>query len=125
MLAPIFKNGITGFNFMIWTIKRYKKARLSDYVNFVKSKIQDWEKALEFVNYDITENNIFKDKLNPFLPEEITIQYRRKKKYDKSYGITDDDFYTLEKLLLYNFILLLDIVKNSGSIIPIAGKTIL
>lgn len=101
MLAPIFKNGITGFDSMIWTIKRYKKARLSDYVNFVKSKIQDWEKALEFVNYDITENNIFKDKLNPFLPEEITIQYRRKKKYDKSYGITDDDFYTLEKFLKY------------------------
>lgn len=101
MLAPIFKNGITGFDSMIWTIKRYKKARLSDYVNFVKSKIQDWEKALEFVNYDITENNIFKDKLNPFLPEEIRIQYRRKKKYDKSYGITDDDFYILEKFLKY------------------------
>lgn len=66
MMAPAFKKGLTGFDSMIWSIKRYKKGRLSDYVNFVKSKIQDWEKALEFVDYDITENNIFKDKLKTY-----------------------------------------------------------
>ena len=101
MIAPAFKKGLTGFDSTIWIIKRYKKAKLSDFVNFVKKNLEDWDRALEFVGYYVTENNIFKDKLNPFLPETIVIQYRRKKKYEKEYGITEDDYYSLMKFFKF------------------------
>lgn len=101
MIAPEMKCGITGFDTRIWTLKRYKLGKLLDYKNYVENNLTDWEKALEFINYNIRENNIFKEKLNPFLPETIIVTYRKKKKYDKKFGITQDDFYNLERILIF------------------------